>query len=221
MIILHVFIFINIILHSEADDEWKGWTELGDPVLHIQLRDWADMLLIAPLSAHTLGKISNGLCDDTLTCVARAWDFGNVDFMAGTTTTTVTIPRQREPKPLVLAPAMNTSMWTHPLTQSQLNIIKGFWTGGEITSIKLRAHEECENNTMKTTMVVGSVDQGKAKEVGREEDTILACPVKIVDPQVKMLACGEIGSGAMANVLDIIAVTRLCLNHSTSKIKIL
>ena len=32
-------------------------------------------MLIAPLSAHSLGKLANGLCDDLLSCVARAWDF--------------------------------------------------------------------------------------------------------------------------------------------------
>eukprot|EP00980_Cylindrotheca_fusiformis_P020710 scaffold7738_cov133-Cylindrotheca_fusiformis.AAC.19 len=96
----------------ESDDEWKGWNKLGDPVLHIDLRDWADLLIIAPLSAHTLAKLANGLCDDTLSCVVRAWDFGN---------------GIRPPKPILLAPAMNTAMWEHPLTQPQLQTIRGFW----------------------------------------------------------------------------------------------
>ena len=60
----------------EAEDEWKDWQKLGDPVLHIDLRNWADVLVVAPLSAHTLAKFSGGLCDDTLSCVVRAWDFG-------------------------------------------------------------------------------------------------------------------------------------------------
>lgn len=49
------------------------WKNRGDPVLHIQLRKWADYLLIAPLSANTLAKISNGICDNLLTLVCRAW----------------------------------------------------------------------------------------------------------------------------------------------------
>uniref|UniRef100_A0A7S1D871 Flavoprotein domain-containing protein n=1 Tax=Cyclophora tenuis TaxID=216820 RepID=A0A7S1D871_CYCTE len=89
-------------------EEWEGWDRLGDPVLHIDLRDWADLVVIAPLSAHTLAKISNGLCDDTLSCVLRAWDLGY-----GT----------RPAKPLVLAPAMNTAMWIHPITTQQLKTI--------------------------------------------------------------------------------------------------
>lgn len=47
------------------EDEWK-WKTRGDPVLHIELRKWADMILIAPLSANTLAKVSNGLCDNLL-----------------------------------------------------------------------------------------------------------------------------------------------------------
>lgn len=99
-------------MHSTvADHEWRDWHRIGDPVLHIDLRDWADVFLIAPLSAHTLAKISHGLCDDTVTCVARAWDMGR---------------GSRPGKPLLLAPAMNTAMWDHPLTQAQLDTIVSF-----------------------------------------------------------------------------------------------
>jgi phosphopantothenoylcysteine decarboxylase len=81
-------------------DEWAGerW-ERGDPVLHIELRRWAELLLIAPLDANTLAKMALGLCDNCLTCVYRAWD------------------RRR---PLVLAPAMNTLMWDHSVTARHL-----------------------------------------------------------------------------------------------------
>lgn len=41
------------------EDEWKMWSKRGDPVLHIELRKWADVLVIAPLDANTLAKISN------------------------------------------------------------------------------------------------------------------------------------------------------------------
>jgi phosphopantothenoylcysteine decarboxylase len=85
-------------------DEWPGrgegrlW-ERGDPVLHIELRRWADLLLIAPLDANTLAKLAAGLSDNLLTCVYRAWDFT---------------------RPIVLAPAMNTLMWENPLTRRHL-----------------------------------------------------------------------------------------------------
>lgn len=37
--------------------EWEGWRGRGDPVLHIELRRWADVGVIAPLSANTLAKM--------------------------------------------------------------------------------------------------------------------------------------------------------------------
>jgi len=42
------------------------WTKRSDPVLHIELRRWADLLVIAPLDANTLGKIASGICDNLL-----------------------------------------------------------------------------------------------------------------------------------------------------------
>jgi phosphopantothenoylcysteine decarboxylase len=84
-------------------DEWPGDRyRRGDPVLHIELRRWAGMLLIAPLDANTLAKMALALADNTLTCVWRAWD---------------------RSQPVVLAPAMNTLMWEHPATVRHLRQI--------------------------------------------------------------------------------------------------
>ncbi|MFQ3593382.1 MAG: flavoprotein, partial [Gemmataceae bacterium] len=56
-------------------DEWPGERYQRDaPVLHIELRRWADLLLLAPLDANTLAKLAAGLSDNCLTCVVRAWD---------------------------------------------------------------------------------------------------------------------------------------------------
>jgi phosphopantothenoylcysteine decarboxylase len=79
-------------------DEGRQW-QRGDQVLHIELRRWADVLVIAPLDANTLAKLALGLCDNCLTCVWRAWD---------------------RARPMVLAPAMNTLMWEHPATGRHL-----------------------------------------------------------------------------------------------------
>ncbi len=54
------------------------------------IRKWGEFLLIAPLSANTLAKISNGICDNLLTCLVRAWDYD---------------------KKFMVAPAMNTYMY--------------------------------------------------------------------------------------------------------------
>lgn len=84
-------------------DEWPGDRyERGDAVRHIELRNWADVFVIAPLDANTLAKLAVGLCDNCLTCVWRAWESG---------------------KPVVLAPAMNTLMWEHPFTRKHLRAV--------------------------------------------------------------------------------------------------
>ncbi len=86
------------------EDEWPGQEEgrryaRGDAVVHIELRRWADVLLLAPLDANTLAKLALGQCDNCLTCVWRAWD---------------------PTRPVILAPAMNTLMWQHPATVRHL-----------------------------------------------------------------------------------------------------
>ena len=73
-----------------------------DAVLHIELRKWADVFVLALLDANTLAKLAVGLCDNCLTCVWRAWDVA---------------------KPVVLAPAMNTLMWQHPFTRRHLKAV--------------------------------------------------------------------------------------------------
>lgn len=57
--------------HMAHDSDWQTWKCIGDPVLHIELRNWAHVFVVAPLDANTLAKISTGICDNLLTCVAR------------------------------------------------------------------------------------------------------------------------------------------------------
>jgi phosphopantothenoylcysteine decarboxylase len=78
--------------------EWETWKGRSDPVLHIELRKWADCFLIAPLSANTLAKLANGLCDNLITLVCRCWNMKKND--KGTLMT-----------PILVCPAMNTMMW--------------------------------------------------------------------------------------------------------------
>lgn len=46
----------DVVLYTD-EDEWSTWSKIGDSVLHIELRRWADIMVIAPLSANTLGKV--------------------------------------------------------------------------------------------------------------------------------------------------------------------
>ncbi|MCJ1313320.1 hypothetical protein MMC25_006997 [Agyrium rufum] len=90
------------------EDEWKKPWVRGDPILHIELRNWADALVVAPLSANTLAKFVHGIADNLLTSVIRAWD------------TTGVVDRRESPKKIIVAPAMNTAMWLHPITAEQM-----------------------------------------------------------------------------------------------------
>ncbi|NXN08534.1 COAC decarboxylase, partial [Indicator maculatus] len=95
---------IPVTLYSD-EDEWQLWRGRSDPVLHIELRRWADLMVVAPLDANTLAKLASGICDNLLTCVIRAWDLS---------------------KPLLFCPAMNTAMWQHPITAQQVEQLKAF-----------------------------------------------------------------------------------------------
>jgi phosphopantothenoylcysteine decarboxylase len=120
----------------EDKDEWQDWTNKNSIVLHIELRKWADMIIIAPGSADLISKAAVGISDNLLLSIMRAWDFS---------------------KPAYICPAMNTLMWSHPTTMLTLNKLTSYgW--------------------------------------------------KIIDPVVKVLACKDVGVGAMAEVSTIINV---------------
>jgi phosphopantothenoylcysteine decarboxylase len=141
-------------------DEWPGdLYARGDPVLHIELRKWADVFVIAPLDANTLAKLAVGLCDNCLTCVWRAWDTG---------------------KPVVLAPAMNTLMWQHPFTRRHLRSVAADFGGGHLP---------------------GHLDEDQLVPLINDRCQGL----RVVPPVSKLLACGDVGVGAMAAVAEVVA----------------
>ena len=85
----------NTILTDIANsDSWNN---------HVMLGRWADVMMIAPLSCNSLGKLAHGLCDNLLTAV----------YLSATC-------------PVFVAPAMDEDMWQHPATQKNLDIIKSF-----------------------------------------------------------------------------------------------
>ena len=83
-------------VYSEAFNvpEWKPE--------HIALTE-ADIFVIAPCSANTIGKLANGLADNLLTSTAMAFK-----------------------KPVLIAPAMNDGMWENKILQENLKKLKSF-----------------------------------------------------------------------------------------------
>jgi phosphopantothenoylcysteine decarboxylase/phosphopantothenate--cysteine ligase len=70
----------------------------ADPYPHLQ---HADLLLIAPLTAHTLARLAHGFADDVLTEAALA-----------------------HRGPMLVAPAMNAGMWEHPATRANIALLR-------------------------------------------------------------------------------------------------
>lgn len=67
---------------------------------HIELARWADYLMIAPASANCLAKLAHGLADDLLSTL----------YLVAET-------------PVLVCPAMNRSMWSHPATQANCKLL--------------------------------------------------------------------------------------------------
>ncbi|KAF9334175.1 hypothetical protein BGZ91_010971 [Linnemannia elongata] len=128
---LHFFDPKDVLAEVLTDkDEWNAWNKMLDP-----LRNWADMFIICPLDANTLAKLAQGLCDNLITCILRAWD---------------------ENRPVIVCPAMNTNMWNH-----------------KFTAIHLATLTDVLN-------------------------------YRVVPPISKLLACGDLGVGAMAEYRTIV-----------------
>ena len=68
---------------------------------HISLSRWADLVLVAPITANTIAKLSSGSSDDLASTVILASN-----------------------KEVFLAPAMNVRMWEHPTTKENVNKLK-------------------------------------------------------------------------------------------------
>ena len=68
---------------------------------HISYADEADIMIIAPATANTIGKIANGICDNLLTSIACAFTH-----------------------PIIIAPAMNCGMWDNQFVQENISKLK-------------------------------------------------------------------------------------------------
>jgi len=75
--------------------------ENPDPIAHITFSQSADLLVVAPATANVIAKFANGIADDFLTST----------YLASTA-------------PIIIAPAMNTTMWQHPATVRNLERLR-------------------------------------------------------------------------------------------------
>ena len=79
------------------------WEEVQEyKIGHINLADWADVVVVAPATADIIGKAAGGICDDLLgTVLCAGWE-----------------------KPTIFAPAMNEKMWNNPAVQENIKFVK-------------------------------------------------------------------------------------------------
>ncbi|KAK4251757.1 flavoprotein [Corynascus novoguineensis] len=111
----------------------------------------ANLLVVAPLSANTLAKVVNGMSDNLLTSVIRAWDTDSSTDM--------------KKKLIVVAPAMNSAMWRHPITAKQIRVLTDDWG--------VKEEAVCDNG----------------------DSLSITGWFKVVTPISKTLACGDTGDG--------------------------
>ena len=71
---------------------------------HISLKDWGEMLVVAPATANIIGKVASGIADDALSTLLLAFSG----------------------KPVIMAPAMNCEMWAHPAVQRNIATLKSW-----------------------------------------------------------------------------------------------
>ena len=94
---------LSILSRNKCITDTEQWNYKKSKPLHIALCEWADILLIAPLTATTLSK----------------WVYGNAEGLVSS----ILIANS---KPIIAAPAMNTNMWMNPAVASNYKILKTF-----------------------------------------------------------------------------------------------
>lgn len=86
---------LTTLCHHLVYTDQSFWQPVHTRPLHIELGEWAEVMLLAPLTANTLAKLAYGLADNLLTNTALA-----------------------STCPILLAPAMNTTMWQQAQVQA-------------------------------------------------------------------------------------------------------
>nr|AGU68164.1 phosphopantothenoylcysteine decarboxylase [Crithidia acanthocephali] len=185
------------------EQEWSEWQAMNDSIVHIELRRWADIVVIAPLNANTLAKVATGICDNLVSSVMRAWEV--------------------RAKPVIVCPAMNSAMWTHPLTATQLSQLETIYMDPQTCAARKAVAAEAEQpattepatrqQESATTNTTAAVPAGADAatpicEAAHLPPTLAESMFQIVGPVSKRLACGDIGIGGMASVEEIAAHIR-------------
>lgn len=200
--------------HYTDADEWGDangndtgssstvWTKLSDPVLHIELRKWADVFVIAPASANVLAKVANGLCDDLVTCVARAWPM------------TASLPNNNDDNDDNNDQSRNNGDAVHNGVGGHPDFLQNN------SDVGVSNHREPNPRpkpkplllapAMNTAMWEHPVTKQHVNQV-----TSFGSDVVVLNPVAKRLACGDVGVGAMMHVDDIVSAVVAAVASTT------
>lgn len=150
---------------------------------HVDRGLWADLMLVAPASANTIGKMANGLCDNLLSAV----------YLSAKC-------------PVMIAPAMDLDMYQHPSTRSNLDRLKSY--GNVVLSAEhgeLASGLVGEGRMMEPEHIIAEIEAhfGKKKRFEGRKVLITAGPTyEKLDP-VRFIgnhSSGKMGV-ALANIL--------------------
>lgn len=125
----------------------------GDPIPHISLAKWADVLIVAPATANTIAKAVYGIGDNLMTST----------FLACTC-------------PKILCPAMNVHMYENPVTQA--NIARARELGWQIVEPEaglLACQEEGKGRLPETEVMIEAIE--KALNVKKPDQNIASLPL--------------------------------------------
>lgn len=152
--------------------------ESGAALDHIELARWAEAIVVCPATANTLNRMTAGLGDDLAGALLLAHDWR---------------------KPLLLAPAMNPAMWTHPATRASVERLR-HWGARFIAPGEGRT-------------ACGEVGEGRLAE---PEEIVAAVESALVRPERRLRVL--ITSGGTAEPIDGV---RAITNMSTGETGVL
>ena len=145
---------------------------------HISLKDWGEMLVVAPATANIIGKVAGGIADDALSTLLLAFSG----------------------KPIIMAPAMNCEMWAHPAVQRNVALLKSW-------GIRMVGPEEGElacgvsgvGRMAEPTLIADAICQGERLKMKGERWLVTAGPTYERIDSVRFI--GNYSSGKMGFAL--------------------
>lgn len=162
---------------------------------HVALGSWADLLLVAPASAHTIAKFAGGICDNLLCAV----------YLSAKC-------------PVYIAPAMDLDMWKHPSTRNNIALLEKY--NNRIIPPaygQLASGLTGEGRLAESEDIVAFISNGSGRETAHSETAPVAARSEAAPVAVSGKLSGKkvlVTAGPTYEALDPV---RFIGNHSSGK----